>query len=212
MTSPNTRRLRVQIQHQAPLVALGMRVALSQQFDMELLPGRLASADAPPQLIVADHAQGMALATERRQATGVLPRLMIVSTACRGLEVQAALEAGVEGYVSLRCPPEELVFGLRQLASGVRHYCAESTMQMADALFNSPLTPREREVLALVARGLSNRSMAEQLGLSAETVKRHMTTILDKLHASSRTQALSLALQRGLIPSAAAAQAERAYL
>lgn len=212
MTAPATRRLLVQIQHQAPLVALGMRATLAPQFDLELLDEHPTSGATPPQLIIADHTRGMALAAERRRGANALPRLMIVSTACRGLEVRAALEAGVEGYVSLRCPPEELVFGLRRLAAGVRHYCAESTMQMTDALFNSPLTPREREVLVLVASGLSNRSAALKLGLSTETVKRHMTTILDKLDASSRTQALSVALQRGLIPGAVSAQAERADL
>jgi DNA-binding NarL/FixJ family response regulator len=113
--------------------------------------------------------------------------------------VRGALEQGVHGYLPLDRGIDEFVHGVRTVARGSR-YLAPSTAQcMADSLTREALTAREAEVLDLLACGECNKSIARQLDIAVGTVKAHVKAIMGKLDASSRTQAVSVAAQRGLV-------------
>jgi DNA-binding NarL/FixJ family response regulator len=118
--------------------------------------------------------------------------------------VHAALAAGAAGYLLKDAEPEEVGTAIRAAAVGEVHLDSAVARQLtrrmtAPQVGLSALTAREREILALVAQGHSNREIAEQLVISERTARTHVSNVLSKLHLSSRTQAALLAIREGLI-------------
>lgn len=114
-------------------------------------------------------------------------------------EIQRALKSGARGYLLKSMPTGELVQTIRRVHSGKKHIPAEIAAQLAEHLGEETLSPREIEVLRCVADGKRNREIGEKLFITEETVKVHMKHIMDKLYAADRTQAVSIALRRGII-------------
>lgn len=194
----------VGVDHGDPLVAVGLATVLSGQGDMEVGTPSCGRSERAVQVVVADYERGVRW-TERRTRGQAAPRVLIVTGNDREHDVRAALEAGVEGYLELACHLQELLDGVRQLARGSRYLSAMAAQRVAASMARSNLTEREQQVLRLVARGQSNKGVALALEISAGTVKAHMKAILSKLDAQTRTEAASIAMQRGLIGAAIAA-------
>src|SRR5262249_35180959 len=114
-------------------------------------------------------------------------------------EIQRSLEAGARGYLLKSMPPKELVEGIRQVYAGKRHVPPELAAQLAEHMGEEALTEREVEVLRHIAGGNRNRDIAERLFISEETVKVHIKHIMEKLDAADRTQAVAIAVRRGII-------------
>lgn len=134
------------------------------------------------------------------------PKVLVVTTFSSDDFVLGALRSGASGFVLKRAGAAELVAAVRAVASGdgllypdaVRALVLDA--QRPPAAYGGPaLTPREHEVLALVARGLSNAEVAERLVLGTETVRTHVAAVLRKLGARDRTQAVVLAYEAGLV-------------
>jgi DNA-binding NarL/FixJ family response regulator len=96
-------------------------------------------------------------------------------------------------------PPKDLVAAIRQVHAGRKSIPAEVATELAEHLSDEALTAREIDVLSRVAGGNRNRDIAGQLSISEETVKVHMKHIMEKLGASDRTQAVAIAIRRGII-------------
>ncbi len=126
-------------------------------------------------------------------------RIIMLTTFEGDVEVQRALEAGARGYMLKSMPPKELVEVIRQVHAGKKRVPAELAAQLAEHLSDESLTEREVEVLRHVAGGNRNRDIAEQLFISEETVKVHVKHIMEKLGANDRTQAVAIAVRRGII-------------
>ena len=126
-------------------------------------------------------------------------RLIVLTTFDGDVEIQRALEAGARGYLLKSMPPKELVAGIRQVHAGKKSIPTEVVAHLAEHLSDETLTERELEVLARLGSGNRNRDIAEQLFISEETVKVHMKHIMEKLGATDRTQALTIAMRRGFI-------------
>jgi two-component system, NarL family, response regulator len=123
----------------------------------------------------------------------------IVLTTYEGDEdIHQALEAGALGYIIKGMSHETLVDALRKVRSGLRFLPPPIVRSLADRTPNSDLSPREREVLSLMAHGKSNKEIASELGITEATVKCHVGVILLRLGVTDRTQAVIAALQRGL--------------
>lgn len=126
-------------------------------------------------------------------------RVVIVTTFEGDVEIQRALAAGARGYVLKSMPPKELVDVIRQVHAGRKRIPQEVAAQLAEHLSDEALTPREVDVLRHIAGGNRNRDIADLLSISEETVKVHVKHIMEKLGASDRTQAVAIAVRRGII-------------
>jgi DNA-binding NarL/FixJ family response regulator len=126
-------------------------------------------------------------------------RIIMVTTFEGDMEIQRALEAGARGYVLKSMPPRELVEVIRQVHAGKKRIPAEVAAHLAEHMSDEELTVREIEVLRRIAEGNRNRDIGEVLFISEETVKVHVKHIMDKLGAKDRTQAIAIAVRRGII-------------
>jgi len=114
-------------------------------------------------------------------------------------DIFRALDAGIRGYLLKEMVHTEVLRAIRTVAAGKRLVPNEVSERLPDAFPHAALTPREVEVLTLVAQGLGNKEIADRLGTASGTVKMHIQNILSKLDASDRTHAVTIALQRGII-------------
>jgi DNA-binding NarL/FixJ family response regulator len=126
-------------------------------------------------------------------------RIIMLTTFEGDVEIHRALEAGARGYMLKSMPPRELVEVIRQVHLGRKRVPAEVASHLAEHLSDEALTTRETDVLRHIAEGNRNRDIAESLFISEETVKVHVKHIMEKLGASDRTEAVAIAVRRGII-------------
>ena len=126
-------------------------------------------------------------------------RIIVLTISDGDVDVQRALKAGACGYLLKNTPPSELLQQIRKVHSGQKVVQAELAAKLAEHLGEDTLSAREAEVLAVVAAGNRNREIAEQLCIAKETVKVHLRHIFEKLGAKDRTEAIAIAVRRGII-------------
>lgn len=126
-------------------------------------------------------------------------RIIILTTFEGDIEIQRALEAGARGYLLKNMPPSELVQVIRQVHAGKKRVPPEVASHLAEHMSDEALTPREVDVLGHIAGGNRNRDIGHRLFISEETVKVHIKHLMDKLGAKDRTQAIAIAVRRGII-------------
>lgn len=178
-----------------PLVRSGLVAVLAAYPGLVLKEAR-ASAEgaAPADVLIWD-------APEGARPTAASPILALVGAA---QDARQALRAGARGALSRSAPTTAI--GPAALAVAAGHWVLDEAfgsalLQLREAAPTSPsvLSPREQEVLSLLSEGLSNRDVAERLGISRHTAKFHVNAILDKLGATTRTEAVVLAARSGLL-------------
>jgi DNA-binding NarL/FixJ family response regulator len=126
-------------------------------------------------------------------------RIIMLTTFEGDMDIRRALEAGARGYMLKSMPPENLLEVIRQVHAGKKRIPAEIAAHLAEHFGDDALTEREIEVLSHIAGGNRNRDIAQRLFISEETVKVHIKHIMQKLDASDRTQAVAIAIRRGII-------------
>jgi DNA-binding NarL/FixJ family response regulator len=126
-------------------------------------------------------------------------RIIVLTTFEGDVEIQRALQAGARAYLLKNMPPSEILDVIRQVRAGKKRVPPEVAAQLAEHMSDEELTPREVEVLRKIGGGNRNRDIAELLFISEETVKVHIKHIMDKLGAKDRTQAIAIAVRRGII-------------
>jgi two-component system NarL family response regulator len=126
-------------------------------------------------------------------------KILIFSAFARDEDVYRAIRAGALGYLQKSAPREDLLAAIRMVAAGRRYLPPDIAQRLAERLGKPEPSPREQEVLGLMAQGQSNKEIAASLGLSEETVKRHVSHLLEKLGAQDRTQAVTEAIRRGFL-------------
>jgi len=203
-------RIRLLLVDDHELVRTGLRTFLELQPDMVVV-GEAGSGedaltlafDVAADIVLLDlMLPGMTGVETARRLHDEHPELkVVVLTSFAGQDsVLPAVRAGVAGYLLKDVGPGELAEALRAVHAGgapLHPQVAATVMQSVTA--EDPLTPREREVLRLIARGLSNRLIARELVLSEKTVKAHVSAILGKLGVADRTQAALHAVRTGLV-------------
>jgi two-component system, NarL family, response regulator LiaR len=213
-TAPDgaARRLRLLLVDDHEMVRVGLRSFLSLQDDMTVA-GEAGSAEQAlaliprlrPDVVLMDLVlPGMSGVEAVQRIRAAQPEVkVVVLTSYAGQEaVLPAVRAGVDGYLLKDVGPAELADALRSVHAGgapLHPRVAATVMQSVAEPSHDPLTPREGEVLRLIARGLSNRLIARELALSEKTVKAHVSAVLAKLGVSDRTQAALHAVRSGLV-------------
>jgi DNA-binding NarL/FixJ family response regulator len=126
-------------------------------------------------------------------------RIIVLTTYAGDVQVSRALKAGARAYLLKGLLRKELLETIRAVHAGQKRVSPEIAVQIAEHAADDRLTPREVDVLRLVARGNANKDIAAQLSLTEETVKSHIRNILGKLGANDRTHAVAIGLKRGII-------------
>jgi DNA-binding NarL/FixJ family response regulator len=192
-----------------PLLRQGIIALVGAQPDMELVAQAATGQDGirefrekRPDVTLLDlrlpDMSGVAVLAAIR---GEFPeaRVVILTTFEGDVEMQRALEAGARGYLLKTMPPGELVDAIRHVHAGRKRIAPAVAAQLAEHLSDESLTPREVEVLRHIADGNRNKDVAERLFISEETVKVHVKHVMEKLGASDRTEAVAIAIRRGII-------------
>lgn len=138
-------------------------------------------------------------ATAALRAADPEARVLIFSTFAHNDEVQSALDVGALGYVQKTASRDELIAALRKVAAGGRSLPPDLAQRLANQRARAAITPREREILIFIAQGRANKEIAAALEISEDTVKRHVSHILDKLEVNDRAQATAEAIRRGIV-------------
>jgi len=201
--------IRVLIVDDHELVREGIAAVLVTQPDIDVVGSAPDGATAlemcaehEPDVVLLDlRMEGMdglqVLARLRERAPDV--RVLMLSSHDGDEAIYRALKAGAAGYVLKKQPSAELVAAIRGARTGKVPLAPEVSSRLTARMSLPTLSEREIEVLTHVARGESNKEIAGSLAISASTVKNHVDSILTKLDASDRTEAVTIALQRGII-------------
>jgi DNA-binding NarL/FixJ family response regulator len=126
-------------------------------------------------------------------------RAIILSSFEYDEEIYAAVKAGAQGYLHKQAPAEEILQAIRAVHAGRHAFPRRIADRLTDDRLTAGLSCREREVLELVAKGLTNKEVANTLQISQFTVRNHLNHITDKLEVSDRTEAIFIAIQTGII-------------
>lgn len=190
------------------VMRMGLVYAASEQPDMQIVAEVESGEDAvtayraqhPDVLILDLRMPGMdGLATIRAvRAEFPTARILIYSNYARSEQIYQALKTGASGFVVKSMNLNQLFDAIRSVHAGERYIPQELAVRMSERGF-SPLSERETEVLTLIGKGRSNKEIAATLGVAEGTVKLHVTNIMMKLEVSARTEALVVAVQRGII-------------
>ncbi|MBX5448530.1 MAG: response regulator [Thermogemmatispora sp.] len=216
-TSVPQQRLRLLVVAGQPVMRAGLRRLLESYADLQVIGeatnGIQATGEAlelGPQVVIFDLPRPDEQAMDTlRQMKQLSPdtRILVLAASDQPEQLAAALRAGADGYLLREVAPDELVQAIRLVAQGEtivqRQLAARLLTRLSrpteDTLATISLTARERQVLWLLARGLRNKEIARRLQVSERTVNFHLANIYQKLHVSGRTEALSRALEAGLL-------------
>jgi two-component system NarL family response regulator len=204
--------IRVAIVDDHPIVTDGVVANLRAATEIEVVATGVRAEDAiaiatqhRPDVLILDlelNGRSGLDAIPAVKAASPQTRIVVFSAYAGEERVATAFERGADSYVLKGTPSDELVAVLRAVAAGGTLIPGEIAAQLARAVRQprrDRLTDREREILALLAEGLSNRAAGERLGIAERTVKFHVGEILARLGASNRAQAVAIAKARGIV-------------
>jgi len=138
-------------------------------------------------------------ATKEIRAKQPDARILMLTTFDGDTDIHRAIQAGAQGYILKNSTGDKLIPALRAVAAGEKWIPKEIASRLASRKLFEDLTPRELQVLQQIAKGLANKEIGNILDISGHTVKDHLKNILGKLRVVDRTEAVTVALQRGII-------------
>jgi DNA-binding NarL/FixJ family response regulator len=198
-------RIKVRIVHSDPLISAGLSATLGRMREFELVPTEVSSvrlhltgriSRPPAHVAIADYESGMRLIAS---VDSLSQHVVILTHSDSEAKICHALEQGARGYMLFGVSVEDLVEGLRSVHAGGIAVGPVVASRIADRMKQQALTRRETDIMRQMMLGMSNKAIASKLDLAVGTVKTHVKSILEKLHANSRTEAVSIAQRRGML-------------
>lgn len=206
---PPAKKIRLLVVDDHFVVRLGLASALNLEPDMEVVAeartGREAVdayARVRPDVVVMDYQLpelNGAEATAAIRAASPDARVIILSVYKGEEDVHRAVAAGAAGYLPKSSEPNELLDAIRVVHRGRRYFPQAIDAALAQRAARTELSDREREVLAMLVKGRSNKEIGAALGISENTVKVHTTKVFEKLGVADRLEAVTVAIQRGIV-------------
>jgi DNA-binding NarL/FixJ family response regulator len=202
-------KIRILIADDHFIVRMGLMALVNMEPDMEVIGEAANGAQAVdifgklnPDLVLMDLRMpvkdGIQATAEIRNKFPVA-RILMLTTYDGDEDIHKALQAGAQGYVLKNSTAEALIPALRAVAAGQQWIPKDIASRLVSRKSFEELTPRELQVLHQLARGLANKEIADTLNISEHTVKDHLKSILGKLRVADRTEAVTTAIQRGII-------------
>jgi DNA-binding NarL/FixJ family response regulator len=200
---------RVLIVDDHAILRMGLASLLSSKKDIEVVgdaangpEGIRRAIELKPDVVVMDlmmPGMGGAEATARLLEKAPDAKVLIITTFDTSDGIDRALKAGARGAIMKNCDFEELVDALRTVASGGSYIAPDVKRLFSNDPPAITLSPRQREMLQSIARGLSNPDIAKQFGISIYVVKEHMAALFAKIGAANRSEAVAIAMRKNLL-------------
>jgi DNA-binding NarL/FixJ family response regulator len=192
-----------------PLLREGIAVLIDTQSDMQLI-GEASNGREAIEQFRTHHPDITLMDLQMPEVSGIdairairgeFPdaRIIVLTTYAGDFQISRALKAGARGYLLKGMLRQELLDTIRAVHAGQKRLSSEAAAEIAEHATDDVLTPREIDVLRLIAKGNANKEIAGQLSLNEETVKGHVKNILAKLGVHDRTHAVTTGLKRGII-------------
>jgi two-component system NarL family response regulator len=205
-----TNVIRVLIADDHPIVREGLAAILGNQIDIKVVAEASDGEEAcalydkhSPDVVFLDlrmpKKDGLQVVTELMSSRRPKPRIIVMTTYETEEDVRRALRAGAKGYLLKGAQPEQIVETVRRVAAGESLVSAKIARTLTESLAHPELSMRELQVLRHMAAGESNKEIGQRLNITEHTVKAHVQSILGKLDAAGRTEAIAVAVKRGLI-------------
>jgi two-component system, NarL family, response regulator len=210
MKSSTTNIIRVLIADDHPVVREGLSAILRSEKDIQVIGEALDGVDACalydqhlPDVVMLDlrmpRKDGLQVVTELMSSRRPKPRIIVMTTYETEEDVRRALQAGAKSYLVKGAQPEQIIEIVRRVAAGEALVPSRIASMLTESLGRVELSARELQVLRQLADGNSNKEIGQKLKITEHTVKAHVKSILVKLGAVGRTEAIAIARKRGLI-------------
>jgi two-component system NarL family response regulator len=210
MKSSPANVIRVLIADDHPVVREGLVAILRSERDIQVVAEATDGVHACvlydqhlPDVVILDlrmpRKDGLQVVTELMSSRRPKPRIIVMTTYETEEDVRRALQAGAKAYLVKGALPEQILETLRRVASGEALVPARIASVLTDSLSRPELSSRELQVLRQMAAGDSNKEIGQKLNITEHTVKAHVKAILLKLSAAGRTEAIAIAMKRGLL-------------
>jgi two-component system, NarL family, response regulator len=210
MKSSRANVIRVLIADDHPVVREGLAAILRSEPDIRVIAEATDGIHACalydqhlPDVVMLDlrmpRKDGLEVVTELMSSRRPKPRIIVMTTYETEEDVRRALQAGAKSYLVKGALPDQILETVRRVAAGEALVPSKIATVLADSLGHPELSPRELQVLRELAAGNSNKEIGQMLQITEHTVKAHVKSLLAKLGAIGRTEAIAIAMKRGLI-------------
>jgi two-component system, NarL family, response regulator len=205
-----TQQIRVMIADDHPVVRDGLAGILKSQKDIKVVAEATNGEEAcelydrfTPDVVMLDlrmpKKDGLQVITELMSRRLHKPRIIVMTTYESEEDIRQALSAGAKGYLVKEASRQQIREAVRKVATGQTLLPIEVASKLAESMGHPELSEREFQVLQHMANGRSNKEVGQMLCISESTVKSHVSSLLAKLDAMGRTEAIAIAIKRGLI-------------
>jgi two-component system, NarL family, response regulator len=201
--------IRIMIVDDHPVVRAGLASMLSTQPDLDVVASASGGREAlalletiTPDVILMDLRMSGMSGLDAIRAINLRPdppRILVMTSFDTDEDIYQSVGAGAQGYILKDTPQDRLLEAIHLVHAKKRYFPADIAARLIERMARSNLTPREHQVLQFVAKGLTNKEIGRVFGISENTARNHVNSIIEKLEVSDRTEAATIAIRQGLV-------------
>lgn len=205
----DTAIIRIMIVDDHPVVRAGLAGMLGTQPDMKVIASASSGSEAiamletvKPDVILMDLRMSGMSGLDAIRAINLRtdpPRILVLTSFDTDEDIYQTVGAGAQGYILKDVPQDRLLEAIHLVYEKKRYFPADIAARLIERMARSNLTPREHQVLQYVAKGLTNKEIGRVFGISENTARNHVNSIIEKLEVSDRTEAATIAIRQGLV-------------